>query len=113
MNPRIPPEALAISDEISAGTDARHPARGGGVTMRPPDQRKGPGPGRDQAGAETQEASNLKAKDSTAVIALPTGWPLAMRRAHAIGRYRRGPLQVAAVRRWRAAVQDALVKVRR
>jgi hypothetical protein len=81
--------------------------------MRPPDQRKGPGPGRDQAGAENIEAGNLSTDLSRSVIRMPVGWDLAMRRAHAIGRYRRGPLQFAAVRRWRIAVQDALgVEVR-
>jgi hypothetical protein len=76
--------------------------------MRPPDKRIGPEPGRDQAGAESSEAGNLKADTITNVIALPpAGWKIAMRRAHAIRKYR-GTAKVYAVRLWRVAVVDAL-----
>jgi hypothetical protein len=58
--------------------------------------------------AESSEAGNLKADTITNVIALPpAGWKIAMRRAHAIRKYR-GTAKVYAVRLWRVAVVDAL-----
>ena len=76
--------------------------------MRPPDKKRGPVPGRDQAGAESRETGSLETDDSTAVIVMPSpGWHVAMRRAHAIRRYK-GRAKVLAVRHWRVAVVDAL-----
>ena len=73
-----------------------------------PDQRKSPVLGRDQAGAENVEASNLKANSITNVIAMPpAGWRIAMRRTHANRRYK-GRAKILAVRHWRVAVVDAL-----
>ena len=76
--------------------------------MRPPDKKRGPEPGRDQAGAESRETGSLENDHSTAVIVMPSpGWHIAMRRAHAIRRYK-GRAKVLAVRHWRIAVRDAL-----
>jgi hypothetical protein len=73
--------------------------------MRPPDQRKGPTGNR---GAETTDASNVNTDHSTAVIVMARpGWHIAMRRAHAIRKYR-GTAKVYAVKLWRVAVVDAL-----
>lgn len=73
--------------------------------MRVPDQRKGPTGNR---GAEATDASNVNSDHSTAVIVMPSpGWHIAMRRAHAIRRYK-GRAKVLAVRHWRVAVVDAL-----
>ena len=76
--------------------------------MRLPDKRIGPEPGKDQAGAESSEAGNLRKDHSSIVVALPpVGWKTAMRRAHAIRKYR-GTAKVYAVKLWRVAVVDAL-----
>ena len=73
-----------------------------------PDQRKSPVPGRDQAGAENVEASNLKVDSITNVIAIPSaGWKIAVRRAHAKRLYK-GRAKVLAVRHWRVAVVDTV-----
>ena len=73
-----------------------------------PDQRKSPGPGRDQAGAENVEASNLKADCITNVITMPPAcWKIATRRVHA-NRRCKGRAKVLAVRHWRVAAVDTL-----
>ena len=73
-----------------------------------PDQRKSPGPGRDQVGAENVEASNLKTDSTANVIAMPSaGWKIAERRAHVKRRYK-GHAKVLAVRHWRVAVVDTV-----
>lgn len=59
-------------------------------------------------GAESSEAGNLRKDHSSILVALPpVGWKTAMRRAHAVRKYR-GTAKVYAVRLWRVAVVDAL-----
>ena len=76
--------------------------------MRPPDKKRGPEPGRDQAGAESRETGSLTT-DHSKVIRLPRDkWQIAMQRAHAIRHHRPGTPKIRAVGRWRIAVWDAL-----
>ena len=75
--------------------------------MRPPNVQR-PGGHRGEAGQT--EALDTHLDTTTNVIAIPsTGWKTAMRRAHAIRRYR-GTAKNYAVRLWRMSVQTALTQ---
>ena len=75
--------------------------------MRPPDKKRGPEPGRDQAGAESRETGSLET-DHSKVIRFPRDkWLVPMALARRIGRTR-PPLKPAAVHCWRVSVQAAL-----
>ena len=76
--------------------------------MRPPNVQR-PGGHRGEAGQQA-EALDTHPDTTTNVIALPpAGWKIAMRRAHAIRRYR-GTAKNYAVRLWRVSVQTALAQ---
>ena len=74
--------------------------------MKRPEKQR-PGGHRGEAGQQAK-AHDTQPENSTAIILpLRSGWHIAMRRAHAIRRYK-GRAKVYAVKLWRVAVVDAL-----